>query len=65
LKDLENEVFVWTGHPHELDDQIDVLSNASHMVTILSGEDQFDSSLSGADNQEGASAVFPSFSRPF
>lgn len=28
LKDLEDEVFTWIGHPQEIDDQIDVLSMA-------------------------------------
>lgn len=29
-KDLEDELFNWTGQEHEMDDQIDTLSNAAH-----------------------------------
>jgi predicted phage terminase large subunit-like protein len=33
LEDLEAELFTWTGHPHEQDDQIDVLAYAAMEVS--------------------------------
>jgi phage terminase large subunit-like protein len=35
--DFMGELVTWTGHPHETDDQVDVLSNACHEFTRLSG----------------------------
>lgn len=35
--DFIGELSTWTGHPHEPDDQVDVLSNAVHEFTRLSG----------------------------
>ena len=60
LETMENEVFVWTGHPHEPADIVDTLSNAAHEVTRLAGDDQFDAGLPGAI----ASAAIPSFEMP-
>lgn len=37
LDDFLGEITVWTGHPHETDDQVDVLSNAVHELTRLAG----------------------------
>jgi predicted phage terminase large subunit-like protein len=37
LDDFLGEILIWTGHPHETDDQIDVLSNAGHELTSLCG----------------------------
>ncbi len=34
LKDLENELFAWTGNPNEVNDQIDVLSSASDEANL-------------------------------
>lgn len=42
LKDFEDEVFVWTGHPHQTADIIDTFSNACNEVTNMAGNDQFD-----------------------
>lgn len=42
LTQVDDEVFIWTGHPHEAADIVDTLSNAAHQVTRLAGEDQFD-----------------------
>lgn len=33
LEDLEAELFTWTGHPHEQDDQIDVLAYAAMEIS--------------------------------
>jgi len=38
VDDFIGELTVWTGHPHEVDDQVDVLSNACHERTLLSGD---------------------------
>lgn len=35
--DFLGELTTWTGHPHEPDDQVDVLSNAVHEFTRLAG----------------------------
>lgn len=35
--DFLGELAVWTGHPHEIADQVDVLSNAVHEFTQLAG----------------------------
>lgn len=40
LEDLEDELFTWTGHPDEQDDQVDVLAYASMMVTEMGYEDR-------------------------
>lgn len=37
LNDALGELTVWTGHPHEPDDIVDVLSNAVHEFTRLCG----------------------------
>lgn len=37
LNDFLSELTCWTGHPHETDDQVDVLSNAGHEFTLLMG----------------------------
>ena len=37
VNDFLGEVTTWTGHPHETDDQVDVLSNACHEFTRLCG----------------------------
>lgn len=42
MPEVDDEVFVWTGHPHEAADIVDTFSNAAHQVTRLAGEDQFD-----------------------
>lgn len=42
MKEVEDEVFTWTGHPHQTADIVDTFSNACHQVTRLAGEDQFD-----------------------
>lgn len=41
---LTGELFTWTGHPHETDDQIDALSNAAIYVqqSVQYGEREFD-----------------------
>jgi predicted phage terminase large subunit-like protein len=62
IKKVKNEIFIWTGHPNEVDDQVDVLSNAAQMVTVLAGEDQTDPDIAGQD--EGPIAIFPSVSSP-
>jgi len=31
------EILTWTGHPHEPNDQVDVLSNSAHEMTRISG----------------------------
>lgn len=33
LRELESELFTWTGHPHEQADQIDTLSHAAKIVS--------------------------------
>jgi hypothetical protein len=35
--DFLGELTTWTGHPHEPDDQVDILSNAVHEFTRLAG----------------------------
>lgn len=37
LNDFLGEITVWTGHPHEPNDQVDVLSNAVHEFTRVAG----------------------------
>jgi predicted phage terminase large subunit-like protein len=37
VDDFIGELTIWTGHPHETDDQVDVLSNAAHELTLLAG----------------------------
>lgn len=37
INDFLGELTTWTGHPHEPDDQVDVLSNAIHEFTRLAG----------------------------
>lgn len=61
LKPLNDEVFTWTGHPHEQADIIDTFSNACHEVTRLAGEDQFDTMLPAAQVLTSA----PAFDMPF
>lgn len=41
---LTGELFTWTGHPHETDDQIDALSNAALYVQsqVMFGEREYD-----------------------
>lgn len=48
LKLVEDELFTWTGHPHQTADIVDTFSNACHQVTRLAGEDQFDSFMGAA-----------------
>ena len=33
LKEYENELFTWSGHPYEVDDQVDVTSFAAQMIS--------------------------------
>ena len=44
LEDLESELFTWTGHPHEQDDQVDVLAYAGIELSRMS-VDSFDPDL--------------------
>jgi phage terminase large subunit-like protein len=37
VDDFIGELTVWTGHPWDVDDQVDVLSNGAHEFTLLSG----------------------------
>lgn len=43
--DFLGELTTWTGHPHETDDQVDVLSNAVHEFTRLCGNPDRDTTL--------------------
>lgn len=43
--DFLGELTTWTGHPHEPDDQVDVLSNAVHEFTRLCGNPDRDTTL--------------------
>lgn len=43
--DLLGELTTWTGHPHEPDDQVDVISNAVHEFTRLCGNPDRDTTL--------------------
>jgi predicted phage terminase large subunit-like protein len=60
LKEYENELFTWSGHPYEVDDQVDVTSFAAQAISweAAGGE------LGEADNQnvvvaqEGPSVVY-------
>jgi len=61
MSEVEEEVFTWTGHPHQTADIIDTFSNACHQVTRLAGEDQFDP-FCGSLMPE---AIMPSVSLPF
>lgn len=58
---VDDQVFIWTGHPHEAADIVDTFSNACHQVTRLAGEDQFDPLCGSAAI---ASASTPSFDNP-
>lgn len=42
LKDLEDELFTWTGHIQDVADQIDTLSNAANEASRLAGTLEFD-----------------------
>lgn len=48
LKTYENELFTWSGHPYEVDDQVDVTSYAASMISweAASGE------LNHPDNED-------------
>lgn len=37
LDDFIGELVCWTGHPHEINDQVDVLSNGVHEFTRMAG----------------------------
>lgn len=50
LKDWEGEIFTWTGHPQETDDQVDTLSFAAQAVSWeASGAEMAEGDLSGND----------------
>lgn len=54
LEDFENEVFTWTGHPHETSDQIDTLSSAAKVV-----ESELLPSTEGYDDRNLTPVVLP------
>jgi len=45
LSDLENELFAWTGHPKEVNDQIDVLSSGASEAASRGLGEQIDETL--------------------
>lgn len=48
LEKYRDELFSWTGHPHEVDDQVDVTSNAVQQVMLMAPGDMYDTNLSYA-----------------
>jgi len=57
LEKYKDELFNWTGHPHEVDDQVDVTSNAANQIMLSSPDDMFDPTVNGY--QEAISASEP------
>jgi phage terminase large subunit-like protein len=45
VDDFLGELTVWTGHPHEPNDQVDVLSNAVHEFTRIAGNQDRDGTI--------------------
>ena len=45
LRDLEDELFSWTGSPREVDDQIDVLSSAAQEAALRGLGEELDESI--------------------
>jgi len=52
---LTGELFTWTGHPHETDDQIDALSNAANYVQqgVTFGEREYDTQPASMPSMRG------------
>lgn len=64
LPTLEDELFTWTGHPDETDDQIDVLSNAANECMNLSMGHELDYSLRTGEKRSVPFSTGGSTGRP-
>lgn len=51
VDDLLGELTTWTGHPWDTDDQVDVMSNAGHEFTLLSGNQYRDTFVQSHMNE--------------
>lgn len=51
VDDFLGELCVWTGHPWEVDDQVDVLSNAGHEFTLIGGNNYRDLTVESHMNE--------------